>query len=69
MISNAIWLWLTCRFVGALSGLIYVFTLPGIIYIIQRREDNALTWRIVVFHGAIMVFGLANFVAQMVIKG
>ncbi|KAI0230446.1 Sodium-coupled neutral amino acid transporter 9 [Lamellibrachia satsuma] len=57
------------RFSGALCGFAYVFTLPCIIHMLSLKSKGQLTWPIIIFHSAIIVFGGANFIAQFLILG
>ncbi|CAN7938510.1 unnamed protein product, partial [Ixodes hexagonus] len=53
------------RFCGALSGLVYIFTLPCVIYMVAMREKlSALS---VAFHCCIILLGLANFASQFLL--
>ncbi|CAN8028636.1 unnamed protein product [Ixodes persulcatus] len=54
------------RFCGALSGLVYIFTLPCIIYMLAMR--GKLTACSIVFHSFIILLGLANFASQFLLQ-
>ncbi|KAG0436402.1 hypothetical protein HPB47_017963 [Ixodes persulcatus] len=54
------------RFCGALSGLVYIFTLPCIIYMVAMR--GKLTACSMVFHSFIILLGLANFASQFLLQ-
>lgn len=54
------------RFCGAFSGLVYIFTLPSIIYMVAMRGKlSALS---MAFHCFIILLGLANFTSQFLLQ-
>ena len=58
------------RFSGALCGLVYIFTLPSLLYIVSLRRQNqgrVPVW-VYLVHGSIVICGILNLVAQFVIK-
>ncbi|KAI9556718.1 hypothetical protein GHT06_016509 [Daphnia sinensis] len=57
------------RFSGALCGLVYVFTLPSILYVVSYRKQNnghAPAW-VYIVHGLIILCGLLNLIAQFIV--
>jgi len=54
------------RFSGALCGLVYIFALPCIVFMLQRRATASLTPGIVIFHLILILLGLANFIVQFI---
>lgn len=53
------------RFTGAFCGFVYVFALPiGVHWSLQRKK-NQLTPFSLVFHGLILLIGVASLVSQM----
>jgi sodium-coupled neutral amino acid transporter 9 len=55
------------RFSGALCGLVYVFTLPSVVYLVWRRRRGTLTIPVVIIHAFIIAIGVLNFIAQFLI--
>nr|XP_003699678.1 PREDICTED: sodium-coupled neutral amino acid transporter 9-like isoform X1 [Megachile rotundata]XP_012141770.1 PREDICTED: sodium-coupled neutral amino acid transporter 9-like isoform X1 [Megachile rotundata]XP_012141776.1 PREDICTED: sodium-coupled neutral amino acid transporter 9-like isoform X1 [Megachile rotundata]XP_012141784.1 PREDICTED: sodium-coupled neutral amino acid transporter 9-like isoform X1 [Megachile rotundata]XP_012141787.1 PREDICTED: sodium-coupled neutral amino acid transpo len=55
------------RYTGALSGFIYVFTLPSLLYLVILKEQQKLSIFSVLLHISIPIFGLLNLVAQFFI--
>lgn len=54
------------RFVGSITGLAYVFTLPCLVYLKQLKREGRLNACHIVIHGAIIALGVANLVGQFV---
>ncbi|XP_064476279.1 neutral amino acid transporter 9-like [Ornithodoros turicata] len=52
------------RYCGALSGLVYIFSLPCLIYMVALRQQKRLTVAKAISHSFIIVLGVANFVSQ-----
>jgi len=52
------------RFVGSVSGLVYVFALPCMVHMKRLKAEGKLTVQAVAIHYSIMFVGLANFLAQ-----
>lgn len=57
------------RFVGALSGVAYIFTLPCVIHLMYLRSEGRLRWYSTLFHVILIVLGFANFFAQFATIG
>ncbi|VDK70845.1 unnamed protein product [Cylicostephanus goldi] len=55
------------RYVGAMSGLVYVFALPCIVYMKKLHSEGKLTRSKRIIHTTIIVLGVLNFIAQFVI--
>nr|CDJ84910.1 Amino acid transporter domain containing protein [Haemonchus contortus] len=55
------------RYVGSLSGLVYVFALPCLVYMRKLHVEGRLTPRKRFIHSAIIAIGTLNFIAQFVI--
>ncbi|EDV22080.1 uncharacterized protein TRIADDRAFT_29062, partial [Trichoplax adhaerens] len=55
------------RFVGAICGMVYVFTLPCLCHMIRLKRQKKLTWISALFHSFIIVLGSANLIAQFLI--
>ncbi|XP_070194773.1 neutral amino acid transporter 9-like [Littorina saxatilis] len=51
-------------FVGALCGFYYAIGLPCLVRCVSLKEEGRLTYFHIVFHGLLVLIGLANFVAQ-----
>ncbi|KAG7190032.1 hypothetical protein KM043_006182 [Ampulex compressa] len=56
------------RYTGALSGLIYVFTLPSLLYLVVQRKQRMLTVQSCILHLTIPLLGAANLIAQFFIN-
>uniref|UniRef100_A0A6G5ABW1 Putative amino acid permease f13h10.3 protein n=1 Tax=Rhipicephalus microplus TaxID=6941 RepID=A0A6G5ABW1_RHIMP len=56
------------RYCGALSGLVYIFSLPCIIYMVALRWCYKLTPGTVLVHGFIILMGVANFISQFLLQ-
>lgn len=56
------------RYVGSLSGLAYNYSLPCVVYMMIQKKKCELTIPSAVFHCLIVVFGIADFIAQFFIK-
>ncbi|XP_074640915.1 neutral amino acid transporter 9-like isoform X2 [Tubulanus polymorphus] len=54
------------RFSGAFCGLAYIFCLPCIVYMLERKKEGTLTIPVIVFHCGLIVLGIANFIGQFV---
>lgn len=55
------------RYCGALSGLVYIFSLPCIIYMVALRRRYKLTTGTVLVHSFIVVLGVTNFISQFLL--
>ncbi|XP_043266018.1 sodium-coupled neutral amino acid transporter 9-like isoform X1 [Colletes gigas] len=55
------------RYTGAISGFIYVFTLPSLLYLVILKQQNKLTILCTLLHISIPIFGFLNLVAQFFI--
>ncbi|VDO23185.1 unnamed protein product [Haemonchus placei] len=55
------------RYVGSLSGLVYVFALPCLVYMRKLHVEGRLTPRKRFIHSAVIAIGTLNFIAQFVI--
>uniref|UniRef100_A0A0N5ASS0 Aa_trans domain-containing protein n=1 Tax=Syphacia muris TaxID=451379 RepID=A0A0N5ASS0_9BILA len=55
------------RFVGSFSGLIYVFSLPCAIHLKKLHMQGRLKRIDMITHGAIVLFGIINFVSQFLL--
>lgn len=55
------------RYCGALSGLVYIFSLPCIIYMIALRRRQQLTVPIALVHSFIVLLGVANIFSQFLL--
>ncbi|KAK5967203.1 hypothetical protein GCK32_000216 [Trichostrongylus colubriformis] len=55
------------RYVGSLSGLIYVFALPCLVYMRKLHMEGGLTPTKRFIHTTIIAIGVLNFIAQFVI--
>ncbi|PIO63057.1 hypothetical protein TELCIR_09212 [Teladorsagia circumcincta] len=55
------------RYVGSLSGLIYVFALPCLVYMRKLHVEGRLTPRKQFIHTTIIAIGVLNFIAQFII--
>lgn len=56
------------RYTGALSGLVYVFTLPCLLHLSVLRKQGKLTIISVILHLIIPIIGVLNLVAQFFIN-
>ncbi|GLG98910.1 Uncharacterized protein GBIM_05470, partial [Gryllus bimaculatus] len=56
------------RFTGALSGLIYIFTLPSLLHLASLRIRGELTIPILIIHLIIPIFGGGNLIAQFFVS-
>lgn len=55
------------RYTGALSGFIYVFTLPSLLYLTMLKKQDSLSIFSVIVHTTIPIVGFLNLVAQFFI--
>ncbi|KAK1125795.1 hypothetical protein K0M31_005339 [Melipona bicolor] len=55
------------RYTGALSGFIYIFTLPNLLYLVILKQQKRLTIFSTLLHISIPIFGFLNLVAQFFI--
>ncbi|XP_071866352.1 neutral amino acid transporter 9 isoform X2 [Bombus fervidus] len=55
------------RYTGALSGFIYVFTLPSLLYLAILKQQKRLTIFSTLLHTSIPIFGFLNLLAQFFI--
>uniref|UniRef100_A0A0N5BL15 Sodium-coupled neutral amino acid transporter 9 homolog n=1 Tax=Strongyloides papillosus TaxID=174720 RepID=A0A0N5BL15_STREA len=53
------------RYIGAMSGLVYVFALPCAIHLKRLQLRGEMRMRDVVVHGTIVLLGILNLVAQL----
>ncbi|XP_044763424.1 sodium-coupled neutral amino acid transporter 9-like isoform X2 [Coccinella septempunctata] len=56
------------RYIGALSGMVYVFMMPNLLNIYSLRKENKLTSSRLVFHCTIIVIGVLNLLSQFMIS-
>nr|CAB3266261.1 putative sodium-coupled neutral amino acid transporter 9 [Phallusia mammillata] len=56
------------RYSGALCGLVYIFCLPSVVYMLSRKQSGNLTVLDIIFHSTIIVLGVLNFIAQFIIQ-
>ncbi|CAJ0596768.1 unnamed protein product [Cylicocyclus nassatus] len=52
------------RYVGAVTGVVYTYALPCLVYMKEQHLQNKLTPLKLIAHSSIIVFGVANFLAQ-----
>ncbi|CAL4138599.1 unnamed protein product, partial [Meganyctiphanes norvegica] len=52
------------RWIGAISGLAYVFVLPCVTYLVCLYKRDRLTWLQALFHGILIIIGILNFISQ-----
>ncbi|XP_078033513.1 neutral amino acid transporter 9 [Augochlora pura] len=52
------------RFTGALSGLVYVFTLPSLLYLAILKKQKRLSLFVTILHISIPLIGFLNLLAQ-----
>lgn len=55
------------RYTGALSGFIYVFTLPSLLHLSILKKEEKLTMCSILIHLSIPVIGIINLIAQFFI--
>ena len=58
----------SCRYVGSISGLAYIFALPCIVYLLIEQKKKSLSWGKVILHGGLVLFGFLNLISQFLIK-
>ncbi|XP_045467070.1 sodium-coupled neutral amino acid transporter 9 homolog isoform X3 [Harmonia axyridis] len=56
------------RYIGALSGMVYVFMMPNLLNIYSLRKENKLTSLRLFFHVTIIVIGILNLLSQFIIS-
>nr|CAD7265332.1 unnamed protein product [Timema shepardi] len=56
------------RFTGALSGLVYVFTLPSLLHLASQRKFGKQSWLSILLHIAIIIIGGGNLLAQFFVQ-
>ena len=56
-----------CRFAGSFCGVVYVFTLPGVVDVVSRyrRQESVGVIRIVI-HVFIFLIGISNLIGQFI---
>lgn len=55
------------RYVGSLSGLVYIFALPSLVHLKRLQLRGALTKAQVGVHGAIILLGICNLISQFLV--
>jgi hypothetical protein len=55
---------LSCRYLGAICGLVLVYCLPCYAYMVILKKDDRLTKKVIIPHVLMMVFGVFNFILQ-----
>ncbi|XP_066915221.1 neutral amino acid transporter 9-like [Clytia hemisphaerica] len=55
------------RYVGSVSGMVYIFTLPSLVKMVIQYKDQSLKPTSILIHGALIGLGLANFIAQFLV--
>jgi sodium-coupled neutral amino acid transporter 9 len=55
------------RYVGSLSGLIYIFSLPCIVHLRRLQIQGRLTKVQIALHGAIILLGFLNLISQFIV--
>lgn len=55
------------RYVGSVSGLVYIFALPCIVHLYRLRHDGKLTNGQIAIHGIIITLGFVNLISQFII--
>ncbi|XP_042207505.1 sodium-coupled neutral amino acid transporter 9-like [Homarus americanus] len=55
------------RWIGAISGLAYIFMLPCVTYLVALYSQDQLHWYQFVIHFGIILLGIVNFVSQFLI--
>ncbi|KAL0486033.1 sodium-coupled neutral amino acid transporter [Acrasis kona] len=53
-------------YVGAISGLIYIYFLPVTVHLVILRRNNELRWYSVVFHVSLVLFGVIVCILQCI---
>lgn len=56
------------RYTGALSGFIYIFTLPSLLHLSILKKEKKLTMRSLLIHLSIPIIGIINIIAQFFIR-
>lgn len=52
------------RYSGALCGLALVFVLPSLIHMVSLKRRGELRWTSTLFHGFLILLGVANLLGQ-----
>ncbi|ETN79855.1 transmembrane amino acid transporter protein [Necator americanus] len=55
------------RYVGAVSGMMYSYALPCLVYMQEERAAGTLTPLKIIIHSVIIIFGVANLIAQFLL--
>lgn len=55
------------RYVGSVSGLVYIFTLPCIVHLKRLEIQGRLTRTQLAIHGSIILLGVLNLIAQFLV--
>ena len=58
----------TFRYVGSLSAMVYIFTLPAIIKMILKYNAGNLRCIDMLFYSILIILGTLNFIAQFITK-
>lgn len=56
------------RYTGALSGFIYIFTLPSLLHLSILKKEQKLTMCSLLIHLSIPIIGIMNIIAQFFIR-
>jgi sodium-coupled neutral amino acid transporter 9 len=58
---------LIVRYVGSISGLAYIFTLPCLVHLVDTKNQGKLSWSRTLIHSFIMLLGVLNLISQFLI--
>ncbi|XP_047123429.1 neutral amino acid transporter 9 [Hydra vulgaris] len=56
------------RYVGSLSGLVFIFTLPSLVFMIINKSQGQLTWWRILIYTFLISLGVVNLIAQFLMK-
>jgi len=56
------------RYVGSVSGLVYIYTLPSLVQMTIYSKENKLTIPRIIFYSFLILLGILNLVAQFLVK-
>ena len=56
------------RYVGSVSAMVYIFTLPPVVQMLAQYREGELKPYHVAFYGVFIVIGVANFIAQFLVS-
>lgn len=66
-LMNYLFFFFPHRWVGAISGLAYIFMLPCVTYMYALYTQDKLRWYQCIIHSTIILIGIGNFISQFML--